>query len=490
MRKSQFLALLQSGACATADAALASVGHTTRGCPYIKRWLDHYKNQNAQHLIRAINKYAPETRQARTAHEAILIVDRRVQHAALSWARTGKVSGLPPELQSELMREQGGGGGFLGAVASFASSGFGSAILGFLGGGKSDDTTERGSVQRKAQNGDSSPAHDAAGVKDQLGSGQPLDSRVQGQMSSAFGYDFSSVRVHTDSRAGELSSQLNARAFTIGGDVAFAGGEYKPGTPVGDALIAHELAHVVQQDGGHQSAAPMQKGSDSGQLEDDADRSAVGAVVSIWSGGKTLANLTGTSALPRLKSGLRLQGCRHHASQPDLHHRWQPEDVVRILAQSGDQNVITEVFNHGFSILSFNNAFDKWRNDDGTEEEVPIPTLRGNTNRDEKKIRLRDSLTNQQATQTLFHESHHLTSSVHNGLEQEIQVRIETERFLIRRGWPPAKPSYRNPDGTINEAAIRADIMGSPHYNPTGRTRIGRRYTGDQVMPASRWRLP
>ena len=64
-------------------------------------------------------------------------------------------------------------------------------------------------------------------MKEQLGSGQSLDGRVQSQMSSAFGYDFSGVRVHADARAGELSGQLNARAFTIGSDVAFAGGEYR-----------------------------------------------------------------------------------------------------------------------------------------------------------------------------------------------------------------------------------------------------------------------
>ena len=78
-------------------------------------------------------------------------------------------------------------------------------------------------------------------------------------MSAAFGYDFSGVRVHTDAKAGELSSQLNARAFTIGSDVAFAGGEYQPGTLIGDALIAHELAHVVQQGGGTPAGGAQRK---------------------------------------------------------------------------------------------------------------------------------------------------------------------------------------------------------------------------------------
>jgi hypothetical protein len=64
----------------------------------------------------------------------------------------------------------------------------------------------------------------------QLAAGHSLDSHVQSQMLAAFGHDFSGVRIHTDSRATSLSSELSARAFTIGSDVAFASGEYKPGT--------------------------------------------------------------------------------------------------------------------------------------------------------------------------------------------------------------------------------------------------------------------
>jgi hypothetical protein len=78
----------------------------------------------------------------------------------------------------------------------------------------------------------------------------------------AFGADFSGVRVHTDATAQGLSDTLNAHAFTIGTDIAFAPGEYQPGTVVGDALIAHELAHVVQQ-GAHGPAV---------QLEDSAPK--------------------------------------------------------------------------------------------------------------------------------------------------------------------------------------------------------------------------
>ena len=120
------------------------------------------------------------------------------------------------------------------------------------------------------------------------------------------------MRVHTDSRSAGLSDNLSARAFTIGSDVAFASGEYQPGTVIGDALIAHELAHVVQQEGGQQAGAAQAKDADLGDdssLEQDADRSAVGAVVAAWTGAKKGLAEIGANALPRLKSGLKLQRC-------------------------------------------------------------------------------------------------------------------------------------------------------------------------------------
>jgi hypothetical protein len=135
-------------------------------------------------------------------------------------------------------------------------------------------------------------------------------------MESAFGQDFSGVRVHTDSKAGSLSENLHARAFTVGRDIAFASGEYRPGTLIGDALIAHELAHVVQQGGSVSST--MQKGeTESGSLEEDADTSAVGAMASLWGGIKGgIANIA-RNAMPRLRSGLKLQRCEDSIKQPE-----------------------------------------------------------------------------------------------------------------------------------------------------------------------------
>jgi hypothetical protein len=81
------------------------------------------------------------------------------------------------------------------------------------------------------------------------GSGQGLDHRTRSQMESAFGADFSGVRVHTDARADNLNQSLSARAFATGKDIFFKQGQYDPGSSGGRELLAHELTHVVQQNG-------------------------------------------------------------------------------------------------------------------------------------------------------------------------------------------------------------------------------------------------
>lgn len=79
--------------------------------------------------------------------------------------------------------------------------------------------------------------------------GQPLPEPVRNYFEPRFGYDFSQVRVHTDSRAADTAQAVNAKAFTFGQDVVFNSGQYAPEHEEGKKLIAHELTHVVQQNG-------------------------------------------------------------------------------------------------------------------------------------------------------------------------------------------------------------------------------------------------
>ena len=81
------------------------------------------------------------------------------------------------------------------------------------------------------------------------GSGQPLPEGVRASMEDAFGADFSSVKVHTGAEADALNESVSARAFTTGQDVFFRKGDYNPGSASGQEIIAHELTHVVQQNG-------------------------------------------------------------------------------------------------------------------------------------------------------------------------------------------------------------------------------------------------
>lgn len=77
--------------------------------------------------------------------------------------------------------------------------------------------------------------------------GQPLDPSTRAFMEGRFGQDFSHVRVHADPKAAASSRAINALAYTVGRDVVFGAGYYSPQTTSGRRLLAHELAHVVQQ---------------------------------------------------------------------------------------------------------------------------------------------------------------------------------------------------------------------------------------------------
>jgi hypothetical protein len=99
-----------------------------------------------------------------------------------------------------------------------------------------------------------------AAVKEVMRSpGQPLDAVTRAFMEPRFGYDFSGVRVHRDARAARSAEAVNARAYALGNDIVFGEGEYAPGTARGKALIAHELAHVVQQRNSANSQPALQR---------------------------------------------------------------------------------------------------------------------------------------------------------------------------------------------------------------------------------------
>jgi hypothetical protein len=84
--------------------------------------------------------------------------------------------------------------------------------------------------------------------------GQPLDAAARAYFEPRFGADFGGVRVHPEART--ATAALQARAFTVAQDIVLAPGQYAPGTPEGQRLLAHELTHVLRQ-----QAAPALAGS-------------------------------------------------------------------------------------------------------------------------------------------------------------------------------------------------------------------------------------
>jgi hypothetical protein len=120
---------------------------------------------------------------------------------------------------------------------------------------KCAECEEEEAVQREPVRGEATPAPregDAAGslsaaLQASRGGGQPLRDETRSWMESRFGTAFDQVRVHTGTRAVQLSRELNAEAFTHGADIYFDAGRYDPGSRPGQRLLAHELTHVVQQ---------------------------------------------------------------------------------------------------------------------------------------------------------------------------------------------------------------------------------------------------
>ncbi|HEX4961717.1 MAG TPA: DUF4157 domain-containing protein [Thermoanaerobaculia bacterium] len=99
----------------------------------------------------------------------------------------------------------------------------------------------------------------ATAIHQQAGEGAPLPAAIRRSMEGAYGVSFAGVRVHADQRSAELNKALGAAAFATGRDVFFRQGGFDPQSRKGQTLIAHELAHVVQQ-----GAAPPQPAAAAG----------------------------------------------------------------------------------------------------------------------------------------------------------------------------------------------------------------------------------
>jgi hypothetical protein len=112
------------------------------------------------------------------------------------------------------------------------------------------DKKEEEKLQRKESGtAGAAPQATAQYIGSINGKGRPMDGGTRSFFEGRMGNSFGQVRIHTDGEAARSASGINARAYTYGNHVVFGEGQYRPESSDGKQLLAHELAHVVQQGG-------------------------------------------------------------------------------------------------------------------------------------------------------------------------------------------------------------------------------------------------
>lgn len=245
MRKSDFLRRLNQEVCQTANQAMQGTQFTADSCPYIRNAFAKHQNSTPAQIERLLARYEPALQTAQTFETYFQLFKGKVRQVVAAWLQNGDLSGVPGDIAEQIpvsVRMAAGAAHGLSSVAGAIGSGFSSMAAGL-----SNAVSGIGSLFFKAKPGGARVSQSPVTVMQSLGKGSNLEGGTRGKMESAFGSGFSDVQVHTDSHAANLASNMNARAFTVGNHVAFGSGEYRPGTLAGDALMAHELAHVEQQ---------------------------------------------------------------------------------------------------------------------------------------------------------------------------------------------------------------------------------------------------
>lgn len=172
------------------------------------------------------------------------------------------------------------------------------------------------------------PNQAAVGLDSAQTAGYPLEPAVRAEMEAAFGRDLGDVRTHADAAADALARSVGAEAFTAGQEIFFAQGAYDPGSARGRETLGHELAHVIQQEGGAgQTPGTVTRPGDASEREAEV----IGA--RLGSGGP--APLPPITAMPEAALQTQPQaGTVEAAAPPDLSPAmrvlWEDSVVRRI----------------------------------------------------------------------------------------------------------------------------------------------------------------
>jgi hypothetical protein len=136
-----------------------------------------------------------------------------------------------------------------------------------------------------------------------LSGGKTLSNEEKSFFEPGMGYDFSDVKIHTGSAANESAKNINALAYTHGNNIVFGSNQYQPDTYEGKKLLAHELAHVVQQNGNLSKKIQTKRELDA-TTEKDTHTKCLGAIGSTIT--KLEANVTKTGMPDDIKEAVKL----------------------------------------------------------------------------------------------------------------------------------------------------------------------------------------
>lgn len=257
VHRGQFARHLRRDLHAMVDLELRDTPYSSRECPWIDHYLHRLEAQPLETSLTTLRRWlGTELPATEPALRAAIV--GRARAGLRHWRRTGRMPPVPADL--------GPGPDLSGLIAGIPvpdalrralDRGVGGVVAGLL---------------RKPEGaGGGVSAHEA---RSRLGSGRPLDSATRSRFEPSLGA-LGGVRIHTDTAAAGVASDARASAFTIGKDVGFAAGRWRPGTLAGDALLAHELAHTAQGGG------PASTSARGAQLEREADEAAAGAMLGI-----------------------------------------------------------------------------------------------------------------------------------------------------------------------------------------------------------------
>ncbi len=274
MLRSQFFEQLRADVMAICTAELGPE-FAGSGCPFVDQTFDRYRGLPIANAEALLKRTTPGAQAARTASDLIPLAVAHMRGGIQIWRDTGKA---PPELA---------------VIAPGAPVG-------------TPPASEAAQALRAPDGGET-----LASLAADLGPGAPLDGGTASRMASALGADVSGARIHTGSIAARKAADAGAVAFAVGEHVVMGASAPAAGTIEGDALLAHELAHVAQQRDA--AADPKARrapiGGESAAAEDHADQHAEGALAELHGGGRIARMASRVGAA--FKTGLQLQRCKN-----------------------------------------------------------------------------------------------------------------------------------------------------------------------------------